>query len=327
MRQATMRKATMKKTLIALALGLAANSALAFPDKPVKIVVPYPVGGVGDTTTRIVAERLTQAWGQPVIVENKPGATGAIGTNLVANSVPDGYTLLFQAPIMLSTELIRPSVGYRTLRDFVPVTTIYTTPIAYLASTSAPAGGLKEILAAAKTSPGAINYGNHGEGTTTNYMGEKLKKVTGTQMTAVPYSGDNPILTDLLGGHLQTGFLSGSTAKKATELGRVRIVAVASAKRSPLLPNAPTFLEQGIEGFDRESWGRVFAPAGTPQAVIEKVAHDISGIVRSKDVQEKFKGLSLLGAGGTAAETLRDVQEDYAYWVRLIKEFGVLAKQ
>lgn len=316
----------MKKTLIAFALGFAANLALAFPDKPVKLVVPYPAGGATDAAARIVADKLTQAWGQPVIVENRPGATGAIGTDHVAKSAPDGYTLLLQVPILLSTELIRPSVSYRTLRDLVPVTTIFTTPIAYLASTSAPAGGLKEILAAAKASPGAINYGNHGEGTTTNYMGEKLKKVTGTQMTAVPYNGDNPILTDLLGGHLQTGYLSGLNAKKAAETGRARIIAVASAKRSALLPDAPTFLEQGIEGFDRESWGKVFAPTGTPAAIVDQLARDMTRVVRSKDVQGRFSGIGLVGTGGTPAETLNDVQGEYVYWVRLIKEFGVLSK-
>lgn len=317
---------TVKKILIALALGFMASLAFGFPDKPVKLVVPYPAGGAADAAARIVADKLKEVWGQPVIVENRPGATGAIGTEYVIKSAPDGYTLMLQVPIMLATELIRPSVNYRTLRDLVPVTTVFTTPIAYLASSSAPAGGLKEILEAAKADPGAINYGNHGEGTTTNYMGEKLKKITGTQMTAVPYSGDNPILTDLLGGHLKTGFLSGLNAKKAAETGRVRIVAVASAKRSPLLPGVPTFLEQGVAGFDRESWGKVFAPAGTPAAVVDQVARDVTRVVRSKDVQERFNAIGLEGTGGTAAETLRDVQAEYVYWVRLTEEFGVLTK-
>lgn len=318
---------SMKKTLLALALGLAANLAFSFPDKPVRFVVPYAAGGATDAAARIVADKLTQAWGQPVIVENRPGATGAIGTEYVVKSAPDGYTLLLQVPIMLSTELIRPSVSYRTLRDLMPVTSIFSTPIVYLASTSAPAGGLKEILAAAKAAPGELNYGNHGEGTTTNYMGEKLKKVTGVQMTAVPYNGDNPILVDLLGGHLKTGFMSGVMAKKAAETGKARIIAVASAKRSPLLPNAPTFLEQGIEGFDRESWGKVFAPIGTPKAVIDQVARDVTRVVRSKDIQDRFSVIGLVGTGGTAAETTMDVQGEYVYWVRLIKEFGVLTKQ
>jgi len=321
-----MKKTLIEKTLIGLAFGLAANLALAFPDKPVHIVVPYPAGGATDAAARIVAERLTQAWGQPVLVENRPGAAGVIGTDYVAKSASDGYTLLFQVPHMLATELIRPSVSYRTLRDFVPVTNIFTTPVVYVASDSAPAGGLNEILAAAKASPGAINYGHSGEGTTTSYMGEKLKKVTGVQMTAVPYSGDGTILTALLGGHLHTGFLSGLSAKRAVELGRARIIAVTSAQRSPLLPDAPTFLEQGVEGFDRGSWAKAFAPAGTPAVIVDKLARDISSVVQSKDVQERFQGLGLVGIGGTPAETLKDVQDEYANWVRLIEEFGAMSK-
>lgn len=312
------------KTVAALALGLAAGLAYAFPDKPVRMIVPYPAGGATDAAARIVAERLTTAWGQPVIVENKPGATGAIGTELVVKSAPDGYTVLLQVPIMLSTELTRPAVNYRTLRDLVPVTTVFTTPIVYLASNAAPQGGLKEILATARDKPGELNFGSHGEGTTTHYMGERLKKAANVQMTHVPYSGDNPILTDLLGGHLKTGFLSGVNAKKAAESGKARMIAV--AKRTPLLPSVPTFADGGIEGFDRESWGKVFVPAGTPQPVIDQFAREITRIVKTPEVQERFKNLGLVGTGGTAAETLRDVQGDYAYWVGLIKEFGMLAK-
>lgn len=314
-------------TLLAMALSIGMAHA-AFPDKPVRLIVPYPPGGATDASARLVVERLTEIWHQPVVIENRPGANGAIGTAAVARATPDGYTLLLQVPIMLSTELIRPSVSYRTLRDFVPVTTVFTTPIVYLASNSgAPPGGLKEIIAAAKAAPGTISYANHGEGTTTSYMGEKLKKVTGINMTPVPYNGDNPILVDLLGGHVTTGFVSGSNAVKAEEMGKARILAVASAKRSPLLPNAPTFLEQGIEGFERESWGRIFAPAGTPQPIVTQIARDISAVVRTPDVQRQFGKSGLVSAGGTPEETLKDVQAEYVYWVRLIREFGILTKQ
>jgi len=153
-----MKKNTIIKKLgCGLLAATAACAALAFPDKPVRLVVPYPPGGATDVAARIVAERLSTAWGQPVLVENKPGATGAIGTDLVAKSAPDGYTVLLQVPIMLSTELIRPSVSYRTLRDFVPVTTVFTTPIVFLASNTAPAGNLKDVLASSKANAGELN--------------------------------------------------------------------------------------------------------------------------------------------------------------------------
>lgn len=320
----------MKKIIKTIGAGLlavaAAGSALAFPDKPVRIIVPYPAGGATDVSARIVAERLAVAWGQPVLVENKPGATSAIGTELVVRSPADGYTLLLTVPITISTELIRPSVNYRILRDLVPVTTVFATPVVFLASSTAPPGGIKEVLAAGRAQPGLLNYGHHGEGTTTNYMGEKLRKLTSVDMMAVPYAGDGPILTDLLGGHLKTGFLSGANAIKATESGRARILAVASAKRSPLLPSAPTFAEAGIEGFERESWGKLFVPVGTPAPVIEQVARDVTRIVRSPQVQERFNSLGLVGTGGTPGQTLQEVQAEYVTWVRLIQEFGVPAK-
>lgn len=316
----------LRKLSVALIAGLAVGSAFAFPDKLVKIVVPYPAGGIADVSARIVAERLTAAWGQSVIVENKPGATGAIGTELVAKSPADGYTILYAVPIMLATELARPSVNYRTLRDFVAVSTVFTSPIVYVASTSAPAGGLKEVLAAGGAQPGLLNYGHHGDGTTTHYMGEKLRKITGVDMVPVPYNGDGPIFSDLLGGHLKTGFLSGPTGKKAEDTGKARMVAVASAKRSPLMPAVPTFTEQGIEGFDRETWGKLFVPKGTPDAVVDKIARDVSKIMQGSDVQSRFATMGLVGVGGTSAQTQQDVQSDYVYWVRLIKEFGVLTK-
>lgn len=314
------------RVLLALVGAVAASAALAFPDKPVRLVVPYPSGGATDTAARLVAERLTAKWGHPVIVDNRPGATGAIGTEFVARSASDGYTLLLQVPILLSTEIVRPTVNYRTLRDLVPVTTVFTTPIAYLASSSAPKGGLLDIVAAGKAAPGSLDYGNHGEGTTTHYLGEMLKKAAGIQMTAVPYNGDNPIMVDLLGAHLKTGFLSGQNAKKAAETGKVRILAVTSGKRSPLMPTVPTFQEAGLEGFDRESWGKIFAPQGTPGPIVEQIARDVTQIVRAADVQSQFGLLGFVGMGGTPAETLKEVQAEYVSWIRLVREFGVLSK-
>lgn len=314
------------KLLAAGALWALAAVALAFPDKPVRIVVPYPAGGATDASARIVAEKLAAAWGQPVVVENRPGATGAIGTELVARSAPDGSTLLLQVPIMLSTELTRPSVAYRTLRDLVPVTTVFVTPIVYLASNAGPQGDLAAVLAQAKARPGQMSFGSHGEGTSTHYMGERLKATAGVQLTHVPYAGDAPMLTDLLGGHLATGFLSGLNAKKAEETGKARMLAVASLERSPLLPQVPTFAEAGVPGFDRQSWGKLFVPAGTPPAIVERIAADVARIITQPDVKQRFATLGLIGTGGTPAEALRDVHDDFAYWAGLIKEFGLLGK-
>jgi tripartite-type tricarboxylate transporter receptor subunit TctC len=308
------------------AFALAAGAAFAFPDKPVRLIVPYPPGGATDASARIVAERLQAQWGQPVVVDNRPGAQGAIGTEQVVKAPADGYTLLLQVPIMLSTELMRPGVGYRTLRDFQAVTTIFTTPIVYAAANGPTSGGLKDVIDAAKKNPKLLSYASHGDGTTTNYMGEQLKRSQSIDMVHVPYNGDGPILTALLGGHVATGFMSAVNAQKAVDSGRARLLAVASARRTPLLPDVPTFAEQGIPGFDRESWGVVFVPTGTPAPVVEKIAADISTIVRSADIQKRFNTSGLVGTGGTPAQTQQMVQDDMGYWQRQIRDFGTLLK-
>lgn len=314
------------RPMLAVMLALSASAAAAFPDKPVRLVVPYPVGGATDGSARILAERLAQLWGQAVVVENRPGALGTIGTEHVVKSAADGYTLLLQVGLVVSNELVRPGISYRTQRDLVPVTRVFVTPITFVAGASAPAGGLTGLLAAARAQPGGFSYGTVGEGTAPHYMGEKLRSLSGAQLTAVPYNGDGPLTIDLLGGHLKAGFLSGLNAKKASETGKVRILAVASAERSPLLPDVPTFQEQGFEGFERDTWGLIFAPAGTPAAIVDQIARDITKVVRSKEVNARFADIGLVATGGTPAESLQDVQREQAYWTRTLKEFGVLSK-
>ncbi len=313
---------------LSLGFGLAASgaSSATFPEKPVRLVLPYPAGGPTDAVSRVVAERLGALWGQPVIVDNRPGANGAIGTEVVAKSAPDGYTLLVHSPIMLSTELTRPTVRYRTLRDFKPVSIMFASAIFLMAGNEGTQGNLKQVLAAGLQHPGELSYGTHGAGTTGHYMGRRLERVSGVEMTHVPFTGDSTILTSLLGGHIKLGFLSGTGARKALDSGRVRVLAVASPARSPLLPDAPTFKEQGFAGFDRESWGMLFAPAGTPDDVVNQIARDVDRVVKQAEIQQQFSGLGLSAVGGTSAEARRIVQDDFGYWSKLIEEFGALAQ-
>ncbi|SEB24718.1 tripartite tricarboxylate transporter substrate binding protein [Variovorax sp. YR216] len=313
------------KACAALWLGVAAGLASAFPDKPVHLVLPYPAGGPTDAVARTVAERLSATWGQPVIVDNRPGANGAIGTELVAKSPADGYTLLVHSPIMLATEMTRPTVRYRTLKDFKPVSLVFSSAVFLMASNQGSQGDLKQVLATTGRA-GDLSYGTHGAGTTGHYMGRRLERVSGVEMTHVPFTGDATILTALLGGHIKMGFLSGTGARKSLDSGRVRGLAVASAERSPLMPDVPTFKEQGFVGFDRESWGMLFAPAGTPDAVVNQIARDVDRIVKQNDVAQQFLGFGLGAKGGTPAEARRIVQDDFSYWSRLIEEFGALAQ-
>lgn len=313
------------KVCAALLFGVVAGTASAFPDKPVRLVLPYPAGGPTDAVARSLAERLSVAWGQLVIVDNRPGANGSIGTELVAKSPADGYTLLLHSPIMLATEISRPTVRYRTLKDFKPVTQVFTSAVFLMANNQSSQGDLKQVLATVGRS-GELSYGTHGAGTTGHYMGRRLERVSGIQMTHVPYTGDATILVSLLGWHIKTGILSGTGARKALDSGKVRGLAVASAVRSPLMPEIPTFKEQGFTGFDRETWGMLFAPAGTPDAIVGQIAREVDRIVKQPDVVQQIHNFGLDAKGGTPVDALRIVQEDFTYWGGLIEEFGVLAQ-
>lgn len=321
-----MKSMRITKVVASAALALLAGPALAYPDKPVRIILPYPAGGGADAAIRIVAARLQELWKQPVVVENRPGAQGAIGTEAMLKERADGYTLLSQVPIMLSTELVRPSVRYRTLRDFTAVTVVFTTPIVYMASASAPPGDIKAVLEAGKGQRPALDYASHGAGSSTNFLGERLKKTSGVDMTHIPYAGDGPMLSDLLGGHLKTGFLSAASAKKALATGKVRALAVASPQRSPLLPDVPTFAEAGIRGMDRESWQVLFAPAGTPKAIVDQLARDVGTVLEMPAVRKQYDDMAVNAKGGTPAETQKLVVNDYRYIESLVKEFGDLSK-
>lgn len=315
-----------KTWLLALVLGLCNPLAWAFPDKPVRIVVPYPAGGPVDSVARIVGERLASTWGKPVIVENRPGASGAIGTESVINAPADGSVLLFHSPIMLSTELVRPSVRYRSTRDFRAVSMVFSSPVFFMGGNEVTRGELKEVMAWAIANPGQLSYGSHGEGTTAHYMGERLKRLSGADITHIPFAGDAPIMTALMGGHVRTGFLSGAGARRAVDTGKVRVLAVASASRTALMPEVPTFSEQGFRGFERESWGMLMAPAATPAAVIDEIAREVDRIVRLPDVQQRLAAMGLGAKGGTAAFAQQELQADFAYWGKLVEEFGVLGK-
>jgi len=309
-----------------LAVALSTPVQAAFPEKPVRMVVPSAPGGALDTASRILADRLTKLWGQPVIVENRPGAVGAIGTGLVISSPADGYTLLVNGSIMMAVEVTRPSTRYRTQRDLIPVSLMATTPAVFVASNEVTKGSLKDILAAGAAKPGDLTYGSLGEGTTGHYLGEKLGKVGQAQVTHVPFGGEAQIITALLGGHVKTSWLSGLSARKSADTGKVRLLAVASPRRSQLLPEVPTFAELGYTGFERGAWVMVLVPMGTPAAIVDQVSRDIDGIIKQPDVQQTFFVQGLEAKGGTPADALREVQAEQAFWTGLMSEFGSLAK-
>lgn len=318
----------LKKAVLAAGMVLSVGLAFAFPDKPVRLVVPYPASGPHDMAARIIAEHLQKTWNQSVVVENRPGASGAIGTDHVIKGPADGYTLLVHSPIMIATELHRPATTtYRTQRDLAPVTKLLATPLAYVVSNEwAPGGGIQEILAAAAAKPGEFSYGSHGDGTTSHYMGARLAKAGKVQMTHVPFAGEAPIVAALMGGHIKSAFLSGTGAKQVADSGKGRIIGLAADQPSALFPGIPPFAQLGFKGFDRSSWSILFAPKATPPAVVEQISRDIHRILQQPEVQKRFLGFGVEARGGTPAQTAQDIELDFQFWHSLIAEFGILTK-
>lgn len=314
-----MLKKLLLPALVAVSLQAHAATAVDYPNRPVRVVVAFSAGGAADAAMRIVGERLSAKWKQPVIIDNRPGAAGAIATEIVVKSKPDGYTALVNVSTIVVNEITNPSVPYRLFSDLVAVTTLFTTPVLFVVGSGVHADNLKSALREAKGTPN-FSYGHHGDLTSTHLWGERLNKLSGLNMVAVPYNGDAPMATHLLGGHLTAGFISGATAKKLEETGKVKVLAQSFKKRSPLFPNVPTFAELGYKDMDRGTWGRVFMATGTSPEIAAKFAADVNEVLATKEVQERFAALSLDPGGGTPQETLRDLQSDYAYWSARVKE-------
>lgn len=302
--------------------GASAVASPAFPTHAVRLVVAFPAGGAADAAARIVAEKLAAAWKQPVIVDNRPGAAGVVGTEVVLKSPPDGHTALLNVSTLLVNEVTKPPASFRLFRDLQPVTTLFTTPVLFAVGEGVKGSTLSDVMREAGAAGKPFSYGHHGDGTSTHLMGERLNRLSGARMVAVPYAGDAPMSNDLMGGHLSAGFSSTTTARKLVDSGKVRVVAQSFQRRSPLFPGVPTFAELGYAEMDRGTWGRIFLPAGAPQAVASQFSSAVRAALQQRDVREKFDALGLVPGGGTPAQTLTDLQGDYAYWQSRQREAG-----
>jgi len=315
-----------------LAAGLAALAGAAqaqtYPTKPVKLVVPYAAGGAADIFGRIVAQKLSEALKEQFIVENKPGANGGIGTDLVAKSPADGYTLLVTAsgPIVVNPSLYK-SVPYDPVKDFAPVAQGVIYQYVMVVLTNSPIHSLDDLIKAARSSPGAVSYGSTGIGGGNHLAGELLALKTGTTLNHVPYKGSAPALTDLLGGHLTFMFDTIITSVPRIQAGELRAFAVSSRKRASSLPDVPTLEELGLAGFDISQWQGVLAPAGTPRPVIDKLNAAIVNALQLPDVREK-----LVNQGGNEIVTgppeafAAAIQSDLKLYAKLIKDAHIPAQ-
>jgi tripartite-type tricarboxylate transporter receptor subunit TctC len=313
----------MKRLFLAITV-LSALSAQAqdYPSRPIRLIVPFAPGGVADNSARVVAEPLGQRLGQQVVVENRPGASGNIGTAQVAQSAADGYTLLlgFDGTMVINPHVF-PKTGFDTLKDFAPVTKLGDATLILAAHPSLPAKTLQEMIQVAKSKP--LAYGTSGTGGTPHLAGEMLKQRTGAQLDHIPYKGGGPAVTDAVGGQIPLVFTAVASAQQYVRTNRLVALGVPGAKRSSALPEVPTFQESGIAGFDVSSWTGIFVPVATPRPVVERLQKELAVVLQSAFVKERYAVLGIEPVGNSPAEFGAQVRDDLARWEKVVKAANV----
>ncbi len=329
----------MKKFLIAsrnLALAALAvgsfqflSSAIAqpgtFPDKPVRFLVPYPPGGGTDVIARIVQERFQAALGQPVQIENKGGAGGSIGTEVVAKAPPDGYTVLFTLSSHTINPAIFPKLSFDTVKDFEPVGIVASLPQILVANPQVPANTIAELIALAKIKPETLSFASVGNGSPGHLAGELFKLRTGTTMTHIPYRGGGPAVTDVVGGQVPLLWVSIPAAAQFVKTGKLKALGVSTLKRSAAFPDVPTIQESGIADFEVDSWYAMFVPAKTPRAVIDRLNRALNTVLMDMPVREKLLAQGAEGVGGTAEALGKTVAAELPKWAKLVRDANIKA--
>jgi tripartite-type tricarboxylate transporter receptor subunit TctC len=313
--------------LFALTSLMAAGGALAqdYPSKPIRMVVGFPPGGGTDVMARLVTPKMTEAWGQQVVIDNRAGATGIIGTDLVAKAVPDGYTLLMGH---VATNAIAWSLfaklPFDPAKDFAPITRVSSVPHLVVVHPSLDVHTVKELIALAKAKPGQLTFPSAGNGSTPHLAGEIFKTMTGVNLVHIPYKGTGQSLQDLLGGQVQIAFDTTAAVITYVKAGRLRPIAVTTSKRIASLPNVPTVAESGVPGYEVTTWYGLFAPAGTPPAVVRKIFTETARIVRLPDVRERLDGMGTEETTNASPEEFAAlVKSDIAKYAKVVKAAGL----
>jgi tripartite-type tricarboxylate transporter receptor subunit TctC len=312
------------RLLTALLLALAAVNAHAqYPARAVRMVVPFPAGGPTDVLTRVVAQKLAERWRQPVVVENKPGAGGAIGSDFVAKSAPDGYTLLMATS---STHSIGPALQklpYDPQKDFTPIAHVWSAPNVMVVSPALGVSDVKGFIALAKAKPGQLNFASSGIGTIPHLSAELFKLLAGVDLVHVPYKGTGLSIPDIATGQVAVLFDSIVTAQQHARTGKVKMLAVSTAQRSPLLPELPTMQEAGVPEYESNTWFGLFAAAGTPREIAAKVNADANALAQAGDVRERFAAAGAELAGGSPEAFAQLVRAEFDKWSRVIRAANV----
>jgi tripartite-type tricarboxylate transporter receptor subunit TctC len=309
--------------VLALAPGVHAQAPVAFPSKPVTIVVPFPSGGgTSDLLGRVLAQKLSEAWGQPVIVENRPGASGNIGAASVAKAAPDGHTLLVAAAAISTAPALYKDPGFKLFEQLTPLTVIGTVPFMLVVHPSLPVTDVAQFVDYAKRNPDKLSLGSGGNGTIPHLGGELFKMRAGIQFAHVPYKGGILAMNDLVGGQIQFTIDGGSHVVAQIEGGRVRLLAVTSAQRLPAYPNVPTVAESGYPGYEASAWQMLLLPAGTPKPVVEKIYDAVAKVLKSPDVSERLLKLGIQPSGMSPSDAEAFLRAEMAKWGEVVRVTG-----
>jgi tripartite-type tricarboxylate transporter receptor subunit TctC len=318
-----MRSAFLSALLVTV-IGTAAAADSAFPTRPIRLIVGYPPGGSTDIAARLVGQKLTPVFGQTVVIDNRAGASGTIAATIVADAEPDGHTLSFAAsPEAAIYRALMKNPPYDSLKDFQPVTLVGRVPFMLVVHPSVSANTVKELVALAKAKPGTINFASFGNGTSNHLVGEAFRAAAGINIVHIPYKGSAPALADLLGGQVQMTFDAVPVVLPQVKAGKLKALAVATAKRSVLASNVPTMDESGVPGFTGGTWFGVLAPARTPAAIVDRLSREIGTVLRAPDVAQTFNDRGIEPVGNTPAEFRAFIESETKRWLKVAQDAGV----
>jgi tripartite-type tricarboxylate transporter receptor subunit TctC len=304
---------------------LAQTQAPAWPAKPVKIIFGFPPASATDVIARAVGAKLQERWGQPVVIDNRPGAGGNLGSEIAARQPADGYTIFFGTVANAISVSLYSKLNYDYLKDFTPITLVATTPLVLVANADFPAKSVKELISFAKANPGKVNFGSGGVGTSNHLAGEMFKSATGTDLVHVPYKGTPAAHTDLLSGQISLMWDNIVAVTPHIRSGKLRPIAVTSAQRAASLPDVPTMAEAGLAGFEAVSWIGALVPAGTPKPIVDRIHTDLVAVLRMPDVQEKLAASGAVLVGNTQEQFAEWNRREIAKWSKAVKDSGARA--